>query len=42
MIVGNYEYGISYLPDNCMAYRDGYRYGAYKENMIYMESLIIL
>lgn len=33
MIVGNYEYGISYLPDNCMAYRDGYRYAAYKENI---------
>ena len=33
MIVGNYEYGLSYLPDNCMAYRDGYRYGAYKQNI---------
>ena len=31
MVIGNYEYGIGYLPDNCMAYRDGYRYGAYKE-----------
>ena len=33
MVIGNYEYGISYLPDNCMAYKDGYRYGAYKENI---------
>ena len=33
MVIGNYKYGISYLPDNCIAYRDGYRYGAYKENI---------
>mgnify|MGYP000143295026 CR=1 FL=1 len=33
MVIGNYKYGISYLPDNCIDYRDGYRYGAYKENI---------
>ena len=33
MVIGNYKYGISYLPDNCMAYKDGYRYGAYKVNL---------
>lgn len=33
MTVDNYKYGISLLPDDCMAYRDGYRYGAYKQNI---------
>ena len=33
MVIGNYKYVISYLPDHCMAYRDGYRYGAYKQNI---------
>ena len=33
MVIGNYKYGISYLQDNCIAYRDGYRYVAYKENI---------
>lgn len=33
MIISNIEYGISLLPNNCMAYRDGYRYGAYKRNL---------
>ncbi len=33
MIVNGYKYGISLLPDNCIAYRDGYRYGAYKQNL---------
>ena len=33
MVVGNYMHGISYLPEGCMAYKDGYRYGAYKENI---------
>ena len=33
MIVNNYKYGISLLPDNCIAYKDGYRYGAYKQNL---------
>lgn len=33
MTVGNYKYGISLLPANCIAYRDGYRYGAYKQNL---------
>ena len=33
MIVNGYKYGISLLPENCIAYRDGYRYGAYKQNL---------
>lgn len=33
MTVNNYRYGISLLPENCIAYRDGYRYGAYKQNI---------
>ena len=33
MVVGNYMHGISYLPEDCMAYKDGCRYGAYKENI---------
>lgn len=33
MTVNNYEYGIIILPDNCIAYRDGYRYGSYKQNL---------
>lgn len=33
MVVGNYKYGISILPDDCIAYSDGYRYGAYKQNL---------
>lgn len=33
MVIGNYKYGISRLPDDCMAYKDGYKYGAYKESI---------
>ena len=33
MIIKNMKYGISILPENCIAYSDGYRYGAYKENL---------
>lgn len=33
MVVGNYKYGISILPDDCIAYSDGYKYGAYKQNL---------
>ena len=33
MVVGKYKYGISILPDDCIAYKDGYRYGAYKQNI---------
>ena len=33
MIVGNYKYGISSLPNDCLAYKDGYRYGSYTENI---------
>ncbi len=31
MVKNGIKYGISYLPKNCIAYRDGYRYGAYRE-----------
>lgn len=33
MIVNNYKYGISLLPENTIPYRNGYRYGAYKQNI---------
>ena len=33
MIVTNYKYGISILPEDCAAYNEGYRYGAYKQNL---------
>lgn len=33
MIVNNYKYGIGVLPKDCIAYSDGYRYGAYKQNL---------
>ena len=33
MVIENYKYGISRLPDDCMAYKDGYKYGAYKESI---------
>ena len=33
MIVDNFKYWISLLPDNCIPYKDGYRYGAYKQNL---------
>ena len=33
MTINNMKYGISILPENCMAYKDGYRYGAYKQNL---------
>lgn len=33
MIKDGVQYGISYLPEGCMAYRDGYRYGAYRKDL---------
>ena len=33
MIINNMKYGISLLPTDCMAYKDGYRYGAYRQNL---------
>lgn len=34
MIVDNYKYGISILPEECIVYKSGgYRYGAYKQNL---------
>ena len=33
MIINNYKYGISLLPENTIPYRNGYRYGAYKQNI---------
>lgn len=34
MTVGNIKHDISILPENCMAYSDGYRFGAYKHDLI--------
>lgn len=42
MTIGDYKYGISYLPENCMAYKDGYRYGAYKQNIHDKEDMTIV
>jgi hypothetical protein len=33
MIIKTIQYGISLLPENCLAYKDGYRYGAYKQDL---------
>ena len=33
MIKDNYKYGIMILPDDSIPYKDGYRYGAYKESL---------
>lgn len=33
MTINNIKYGISTLQENCMAYKDGYRYGAYRQNL---------
>ena len=33
MIINNYKYGISLLPEECIAYKNGHRYGAYKQNL---------
>lgn len=33
MTINNFKYGISLLPDDCIAYKDGYRYGAYRQNL---------
>lgn len=33
MVINGFRYGISYLPANCIAYLNGYRYGAYKEDI---------
>ncbi len=30
MIVCGFKYGISILPGNCIPYKEGYRYGAYR------------
>jgi len=32
MTVNKIKYGISYLPEDCLAYKDGYRYGAFWKN----------
>ena len=42
MIVNNYKYGISQLPDTCIAYKDGYRYGAYKQHLQNVEDMHIV
>lgn len=41
MVIDGIKYGISYLPDGCMAYRDGYRYAAYKANVNDRDSMHI-
>lgn len=33
MIINNIKYGISTLLENCMAFKDGYKYGAYRQNL---------
>lgn len=33
MTIKNIKYGISILPENCIAYKDSYRYGAYRQNL---------
>ena len=33
MTIKNVKYGICVLPENCIAYSDGYKYGAYQENL---------
>lgn len=33
MTINNMKYGISTLPENCIAFKDGYRYGAYRQNL---------
>lgn len=33
MTIDNFKYGISTLPENCFPYNEGYRYGAYKQNL---------
>lgn len=33
MTIGSVQYGIGYLPKNCLAYSDGYRYGAYRKSL---------
>ncbi|MSA02180.1 hypothetical protein GKG47_09025 [Lactonifactor sp. BIOML-A3] len=40
MIKNNIKYGISLLPENCLPYREGYRYGAYKQDLKTSESHI--
>ena len=32
MVVNKIKYGICYLPEGCLAYKDGYRYGAYEQD----------
>ena len=33
MVIKNMKYGICILAENCIAYSDGYRYGAYRQNL---------
>lgn len=40
MIVSNVQYGISILPEDCMAYADGYRFAAYKLDLKTRETRI--
>ena len=40
MTINNIKYGISVLPENCFPYKEGYRYGAYKQDLKTNESHI--
>lgn len=42
MIKGTIKYGISLLPENCLAFRDGYRFGAYKQDLENTENMHIV
>ncbi len=33
MITGDVKYGISILPTDCKAYADGFRFGAYRQDL---------
>ena len=33
MLIGNFYYGVGYLPEGNIPYREGYRYGAYNRNI---------
>ncbi len=38
MTVNGIRYGISVLPEDCMAYADGYRFGAYRYGLTTKET----
>ena len=34
MIKNNYKYGISLLPEETIPYKEGYKFGAYRQNLL--------